>query len=84
MYGRGAGDMKVGVVVMVYAMVALRDMGYAPGGGGVTICTVVEEECTGNSALASLPASLAAHNEDGNGGGGNGDGGGQRAGGRRS
>jgi acetylornithine deacetylase len=33
MYGRGAGDMKVGIVAMVYTMVALRDMGYAPGGG---------------------------------------------------
>jgi acetylornithine deacetylase len=69
MYGRGAGDMKAGVVAMVYAIVALRDLGYAPGGGGVTICTVIEEECTGNGALASLPASLAAHDEDGAGGG---------------
>jgi hypothetical protein len=50
----------------------------------VTICTVIEEEYTGNGALTSLPASLAAHDEDSNGGGGDGDGGGQRAGGRRS
>ena len=48
MYGRGAGDMKAGVVAMIYAIVALRQLGYVPGGGGLTICTVVEEECTGN------------------------------------
>ncbi|KAL3827115.1 hypothetical protein ACHAXA_002350 [Cyclostephanos tholiformis] len=59
MYGRGAGDMKAGVVAMIYAIVALRDLGYVPAGGGLTICTVVEEECTGNGALASLPATLA-------------------------
>ena len=34
MYGRGVGDMKAGIVAMVYAIVALRDLGYAPGGGG--------------------------------------------------
>ena len=54
MYGRGAGDMKAGVVAMIYAIVALRQLGYVPGGGGLTICTVVEEECTGNGALASI------------------------------
>ncbi len=43
--------MKAGVVAMIYAIVALRKLGYVPGGGGLTICTVVEEECTGNGAL---------------------------------
>ena len=54
MYGRGSGDMKAGVVAMIYALVAIQQLGYMPGKGGVTICTVVEEECTGNGALASI------------------------------
>lgn len=54
MYGRGSGDMKAGVVAMIYALVAIQRLGYMPGKGGVTICTVVEEECTGNGALASI------------------------------
>ena len=54
MYGRGSGDMKAGVVAMIYALVAIHRLGYMPGKGGVTICTVVEEECTGNGALASI------------------------------
>lgn len=54
MYGRGSGDMKAGVVAMIYALVAVQRLGYMPGKGGVTICTVVEEECTGNGALASI------------------------------
>ena len=49
LYGRGAGDMKAGVVSMIYAVVALRKIGYLPR-GDVTILTVVEEECTGNGA----------------------------------
>jgi acetylornithine deacetylase len=60
MYGRGAGDMKAGVVAMIYAIVALRKLGYVPGGGGLMICTVVEEECTGNGALAYI-----SNNDDG-------------------
>ena len=51
-YGRGSGDMKAGVVSMIYAVVALKRMGYKPR-GNLTICTVIEEECTGNGALAS-------------------------------
>ncbi len=71
MYGRGAGNMKVGVAAMVHAIVALLDLEYVPGGGCVTICTVVEEECTENGALASLPAldsSSTAPGDDGAGG----------------
>ncbi|KAL3778315.1 hypothetical protein ACHAW5_008868 [Stephanodiscus triporus] len=73
MYGRGAGDMKGGVVAMVYAVVALRRLGYTPGGGGVTLCTVVEEECTGNGALAAssslLMSPLGPEEEEEEGGG---------------
>ncbi len=47
--------MKAGVAAMVHAIVALRDLGYVPGGGGVTICTIIKEECTGNGTLALLP-----------------------------
>ena len=40
------------MVSMIYAVVALKRMGYLPQ-GNVTICTVIEEECTGNGALAA-------------------------------
>eukprot|EP00804_Cyclotella_cryptica_P020705 CCRYP_003523-RA/>CCRYP_003523-RA protein AED:0.26 eAED:0.26 QI:0/-1/0/1/-1/1/1/0/506 len=66
MYGRGSGDMKAGVVAMIYALVALKRMGYSPL-GEVTICTVIEEECTGNGALAclsSLIPSVAREEEE--------------------
>ncbi len=55
---------------MVHASVALRDLGYVPDGGGVTICTVVEEEFTGNGALASLPALDPSSTAPGNDGAG--------------
>jgi len=44
--------MKAGVVAMIYAVVALRRGGYLPK-GSLTLCTVIEEECTGNGALAA-------------------------------
>mmetsp|Transcript_18521 Transcript_18521/g.38938 ORF Transcript_18521/g.38938 Transcript_18521/m.38938 type:complete len:400 (+) Transcript_18521:1-1200(+) len=52
LYGRGSGDMKAGVVAMIYAVVALKRIGYLPR-ADVSICTVIEEECTGNGALAA-------------------------------
>ena len=53
MYGRGAGDMKGGTVSYLWALHALRDLGAVP--AGRVICqSVVEEECTGNGALALL------------------------------
>ena len=61
MYGRGSGDMKAGVVSMIYAVAALRRMGYIP--QNVTICTVIEEECTGNGALACLSELLPQENK---------------------
>ena len=53
LYGRGAGDMKAGLVAAVYAMDALRRAGYRPA-ADVFLQSVVEEECTGNGALACV------------------------------
>lgn len=55
LYGRGAGDMKAGAAAMVYALWAIQRAGFglaAP----VEVCGVIEEECTGNGALACLAA----------------------------
>ncbi len=53
MYGRGAGDMKGGTVCYLWALHALRDLGVSP--ASEIICqSPVEEECTGNGALAIL------------------------------
>jgi acetylornithine deacetylase len=53
LYGRGAGDMKAGLVAMVGAVRALREAGVQLG-GDVHLQSVVEEECTGNGALQCL------------------------------
>ncbi len=53
MSGRGTNDMKVGVAEMVFALDALRDLGFVPD-ARVHVQTVCEEECTGNGALATL------------------------------
>jgi len=53
MVGRGAGDMKGGVAANVFALDALRDAGFQPA-ADVYLQSVVEEECTGNGALACL------------------------------
>jgi acetylornithine deacetylase len=55
MYGRGAGDMKAGLVSNIMAMQALRLAGLAPA-APVQLQAVVEEECTGNGALATMLA----------------------------
>ena len=49
MFGRGAADMKAGIVAMLGAVRALRDVGLR---GDVRVETVIEEECTGNGAAA--------------------------------
>jgi acetylornithine deacetylase len=55
MYGRGAGDMKAGVAAAVTAIAALRDAGLQPA-AEVQMAAVIEEECTGNGALAVMHA----------------------------
>ncbi|KAA5606414.1 ArgE/DapE family deacylase [Roseospira marina] len=53
LYGRGSGDMKAGIVAYTLAFKALQSLGYAPA-APVFLQSVVEEECTGNGALACL------------------------------
>lgn len=53
LYGRGSGDMKAGLAANIYALDALRRLGFQPA-AKVHIQSVVEEECTGNGALACL------------------------------
>jgi len=59
LYGRGAGDMKSGIAAMIYAVQAVKLAGFgiqAP----VTVQGVIEEECSGNGALACLAAGYDA------------------------
>ena len=60
MYGRGAGDMKAGLAAIVGAVRGLRRLGLEPR-ARVQLQSVVEEECTGNGALACV---LAGHTAD--------------------
>jgi acetylornithine deacetylase len=53
MHGRGAGDMKAGLTANLYALLALRKIGAQPA-ANVFLQSVVEEECTGNGALACV------------------------------
>ena len=53
MFGRGAGDMKSGLAACLAALDALDRAGFAPA-ADVIVQSVVEEECTGNGALACL------------------------------
>lgn len=55
MYGRGAGDMKAGLVSVVMALRALQLAGLQPA-AELQLAAVVEEECTGNGALAVMHA----------------------------
>ncbi|MCA3323533.1 MAG: ArgE/DapE family deacylase [Roseomonas sp.] len=55
MYGRGAGDMKAGIISYVTAFRALKRAGLQPA-AQVQMQSVIEEECTGNGALAAMLA----------------------------
>ena len=55
MYGRGAADMKAGVAASLMALKALKLAGLQPA-AELQIAAVIEEECTGNGALAVMQA----------------------------
>ena len=55
LYGRGAGDMKAGLASIVMAVAALRHAGLQPA-AELQLAAVIEEECTGNGALAVIHA----------------------------
>ncbi|MBO1079620.1 ArgE/DapE family deacylase [Roseomonas haemaphysalidis] len=55
MYGRGVGDMKAGDISNVMAFRALQMAGLQPA-AEVQFHSVIEEECTGNGALACMMA----------------------------
>ncbi len=55
LYGRGAADMKAGLASMVMAVEALRRAGLQPA-AELQLAAVIEEECTGNGALAVMHA----------------------------
>lgn len=55
LYGRGAGDMKAGLAAGLMAFAALARAGLAPA-AELQLQAVIEEECTGNGALATMLA----------------------------
>ena len=59
LYGRGAADMKAGIVAYTQAFRALKRLGWEPA-APVFLQSVVEEECTGNGALACLVEGYSA------------------------
>lgn len=59
MHGRGAGDMKAGVAAMTYALAAVERAGFGLR-GEVTVEAVIDEECSGNGALACIDAGFDA------------------------
>ena len=59
LHGRGANDMKAGIVSYTMALRALQRLGWQPA-ARVTMQSVIEEECTGNGALACLVAGYTA------------------------
>jgi acetylornithine deacetylase len=59
LFGRGAGDMKSGLVACLAALDAIERAGFRPM-ADIIVQSVVEEECTGNGALACLERSYHA------------------------
>jgi acetylornithine deacetylase len=53
LYGRGGGDMKAGLAANLAVLDALKRLGLKPA-ADLYLQSVVEEECTGNGALACL------------------------------
>jgi acetylornithine deacetylase len=60
LYGRGAGDMKGGFVAGLIAFKALRSLGFSPA-ARLEFHSVLEEECTGNGALAVVTEAAGVH-----------------------
>jgi acetylornithine deacetylase len=58
-FGRGAADMKCGLAAIIGAVRGLRRLGLEPN-GLVHLESVVEEECSGNGALATVLAGYTA------------------------
>lgn len=59
LYGRGASDMKAGLVGCLFALRSLKAAGFEPD-ARVFLQSVVEEESTGNGALACLAEGYTA------------------------
>jgi acetylornithine deacetylase len=59
-YGRGAADMKGGLVTALLALEALAQAAPGSSDGALSFATVIEEECGGNGALAALLAGATA------------------------
>jgi acetylornithine deacetylase len=53
LHGRGAGDMKAGLAANLFAFDAIGRLGLEPA-ADLYLQSVIEEECTGNGALACL------------------------------
>lgn len=53
LYGRGSGDMKAGLAAMLGVLDAFRLAGFRPA-ADLHLQSVIEEECTGNGALACV------------------------------
>lgn len=58
--GRGAGDMKGGFAMATLAIGALLDAAPETLAGPLSFVSVIEEECTGNGALAAAEAGVLA------------------------
>ena len=53
LYGRGAGDMKAGLAANIFAVQALKRIGYQPA-AGIYLQSVIEEESSGIGTLACI------------------------------
>jgi acetylornithine deacetylase len=60
LYGRGTGDMKGGLAMISLAIDALRRVAPHAISGPLRFLSVIEEECTGNGALAACLAGQLA------------------------
>lgn len=59
LYGRGAGDMKAGLALNLWAVKALQQAGLRPA-STLIMASVPEEECTGNGAISTVQRGYSA------------------------